>query len=325
MRDQFGREITYLRLSVIDKCNLRCVYCMPMGGVRGVESSELLTLDEMERLIRLFANLGIRKIRLTGGEPTIRKSLPELLRRIRTVSGIREVAMTTNGVLLPLLAKELKAAGLDRVNISLDTLEREKFIRITGMDHLPEVLRGVEAAVREELTPVKLNTVVMRGINDEEAVNLVHFAIERKVHIRFIEVMPTHARVLQTRDRLVPSKEIKEKLDREFYLEAIPSYAGSPSRDFQVAGTSTTVGFISPLSNFFCASCNRIRLKATGALKTCLHGAEVLNLRDLLRSGLRDEAMSRLIERVVFGRAAEHFLNNEFVPHQDFFMSQVGG
>ena len=325
MIDQFARRITYLRLSVIDRCNLACVYCMPKGGLLSAGSADQLTIEEIERLARIFASLGIRKVRLTGGEPTLRRGIEEIVARIKNISGIREIVMTTNGIVLSRIAQTLRTAGLDRVNISLDTLDRAKFRRIAGPDRLADVLESVDKALEAGLRPVKLNTVVMRGINDEEVVDLLRFAVAKEISIRFIEVMPTHQSVFTARERLVPSQEVKEKIEQHYELENAPAYAGSPSRDFWVMGTRTMVGFISPLSNFFCAQCNRIRLKANGGLKTCLHGEESVNLRKLLREGSTDGEVAEVISRTVYHRAAEHFLNNDFVPHKDFFMSQVGG
>ena len=325
MIDQFERNITYLRLSVIDRCNLACLYCMPHGGLGGLEPKDQLSIPEIERLTGIFSALGIRKIRLTGGEPTLRRGIEEIVRRVKNTPGIKEVVMTSNGVVLGKMAGSLRGAGLDRVNISLDTLDREKFQRIAGMDRLPDVLEAVDACLTAGLCPLKLNTVVMRGINDDEIVDLLRYAIAKEVCIRFIEVMPTHASVFAAKERLMPSREVKETIAKHFELEEASAYPGSPSRDFWVVGTKTVAGFISPLSNFFCSQCNRIRLKANGGLKTCLHGEESVNLLMLMRSGATDQELSQIVSQTVYHRAAEHFLNNEFVPHKDFFMSQVGG
>lgn len=290
-----------------------------------MERGDQLTGEEIERLVRVFAALGVNKIRLTGGEPTLRRGVEEIVAKIRRVPGIGELAMTSNGVVLWKMAERLKAAGLNRVNISLDTLQEKKFERISGVNRLAHVLRSIDACLEAGLKPVKLNTVLMRDINDDEILDLLQYAIAKEISIRFIEVMPTHAGVLSTRERLIPSKEVKEKIETAYELEPADAYAGSPSRDFWVVGTKTVVGFISPLSNFFCAQCNRVRVKANGGLKTCLHGEEGLSLRDMLRDGASDEELSKAISNAIFYRAAEHFLNNAWVPHKDFFMSQVGG
>ncbi len=325
MIDRYQRVVRYLRVSVLDRCNLACVYCMPRGGIAGIGPADQLAAQEIERLVRIFAGLGVQKIRLTGGEPTLRRGIAEIAARVKGVNGIQELAMTSNGIALAKMAASLKEAGLDRVNISLDTLQPEKFRRITGQDRLSDVLAAVEASLEAGLRPVKLNTVLMRDINDDEILPLARFAVAKQIGIRFIEVMPTHQSVLAARERLMPSREVKEILEKEFELEDAANAPGSPSRDFWIAGTKTVVGFISPLSNFFCAQCNRVRLKANGKLKTCLHGEEGLDLRAMMRAGATDTEISEAVSREVFWRPAEHYLNNDFVPHKDFFMSAVGG
>ncbi len=325
MIDRFARTISYLRLSVIDRCNLACVYCMPNGGLAPMDKADHLSAIQIERIVRIFAGLGVRKLRLTGGEPTLRRGIADIVAAIRRVPGIEDLAMTSNGIALGKMAAALKTEGLCRVNISLDTLQPEKFRRITGQDRLADVLAAVNASLEAGLRPVKLNTVLMRGINDDEILPLARFAVAKQIGIRFIEVMPTHQSVLSARERLMPSREVKEILEKEFELEDAANAPGSPSRDFWMVGTKTVVGFISPLSNFFCAQCNRVRLKANGRLKTCLHGEEGLDLRAMMRAGATDTEISEAVSREVFWRPAEHYLNNDFVPHKDFFMSAVGG
>jgi len=326
MKDQFGRDLTYLRLSVLDRCNLRCLYCMPAHGAGFENWKELLSYDEIVTLAVIFAQLGIRKIRLTGGEPLIRKDLEELISRLREIPEIEELALSTNGVFLKGRAQLLKQAGLDRVNISLDTLNPVLFQEIARMDRLSEVLAGIDDAIRAELQPVKLNTVLMKGINDSEILPLVRFAVERSIDIRFIELMSTNGSVqLDPGQHFMSTQEAKQQIEEEFNLMPVEAYKSSPAEVFAIAGTGARVGFISPLSNFFCARCNRLRIKANGILKTCLHGPEDLNLKELLHSGLDREAIKQQIRDVVYGRPEQHFLNRPEVRHQDFQMSHVGG
>ena len=326
LKDRFGRELTYLRISAVDRCNLRCLYCMPSHGA-GFESwSELLSYEEIVSLTRCFVELGIRKVRITGGEPLVRPNLAELIFCLREIPEIRELALSTNGVFLKSEARKLKAAGLNRVNVSLDTLKRIRFQEIARMDRLQDVLEGIEEALHVGLRPVKLNTVLMKGINDDEILDLVRFAVQKSIEVRFIELMPTNGLVsLDSRARFFSAEEAKAKIEEEFSLIPVDTYFSSPAEVFQIAGTRARVGFISPLSCVFCARCNRLRLKANGALKTCLHGKEDLDLKKLLRSGTPAGEIKKRIEEVVYVRPEQHFLNESRVQHNDFQMSHVGG
>ena len=326
MIDQFGRRITYLRISVIDKCNLRCMYCMPKGYAGTRRAAELLTNDEIVELAGVFAELGITKIRLSGGEPLLRPGLTEIVQRLWQIPGISRLALSTNGVLLARHARALKAAGLARVNVSLDTLSPEKFARVTGMDQWHAVVEGIAEAQAAGLTPVKVNTVLMRGVNDDEIVALVGFAIEQELELRFIEWMPTTLLVDAEREGKFFSNERARGLIEERYrLIADDPDPHSPARSFRIDGTRARVGFINPLSSFFCAQCNRIRLKANGRIKTCLHGREELDLKTMLRTGVPREEIARQIAERVFWRPEQHFLNRSEVAHQDFVMTEVGG
>lgn len=326
MKDRFGRELTYLRISVVDRCNLRCLYCMPAHGAGFEAWSELLTAEEIHELTQVFAELGIQKVRLTGGEPLVRPDVTEIVARIRAIPEIQEMAMSSNGVFLKGRARRLKEAGVNRINISLDTLRRDRFQEISRMDRLREVLEGIDEALECGLTPVKLNTVLMRGINEDEILDLVRFAIERSIEIRFIELMPTNGLVqLDSKERFLSCEEAKEEIEKAYGLIPVDAYLSSPAQVFTVEGTEARVGFISPISNYFCARCNRLRLKANGAMKTCLHGKEDLDLKALLRSGASREQIKRQIEEVVWIRPEQHFLNVPQVKHNDFQMSHVGG
>ena len=326
MIDKDNRTLTYLRVSLIDRCNLRCLYCMPQGLLNPFKEGELLTMKEIAQTVQLFAEMGITKVRLTGGEPLLRKEVPSLVREIKNTPGIREVVMTTNAVLLKNFASELKDAGLDRVNISLDTLNRENFKKITGLDKLEDVLAGIEAAVKVGLWPIKINTVLMKGYNDHEILDLLAFAVERSLDLRFIEWMPTAGDIHALRENRFMSSEVaKQMIEEKCGLVADTSNPHAPARTFQIPGSVSKVGFISPLSNAFCANCNRLRLKANGMMKTCLHGKEDLDIRGLLRAGVANEEIQAQIAETVFNRPKEHFLNDPSVAHNDFVMTAVGG
>lgn len=326
MIDQFGRSLSYLRLSVVDRCNLRCLYCMPAHGTQVGDREEIMTYEEMALLVRCFAELGIRKVRITGGEPLARKEVPRLVEMLCQIPGIEELALSTNGVFLAGQARALKQAGLDRVNVSLDTLNPNRFREIAGIDRLNDVLDGIEEAIACGLTPLKINTVLMKGINDDEILDLVRFAAGKEIEIRFIELMPTnHFVQIDPRGRFLSSEIARAVIEKEFVLLGRDAYFSSPAQVYSIAGTNARVGFISPLSNLFCSRCNRLRLKANGALKTCLHGIEDLNLKALLRAGVGLEEIKRQIEAVVFSRPEQHFLNESGEKHHDFQMSQVGG
>ena len=326
MKDRFERELTYLRISVVDRCNLRCLYCMPAHGAGFETWDELLSYDEILTLTSCFVELGIRKVRITGGEPLVRKGIAGLIARIRKIPDIAEIALSTNGVFLKDQAQELKEAGLDRINISLDTLRRDRFQQIARMDKLPQVLEGVEEAIKQGFHPIKINTVLMKGINEDEILNLVQFAIERSIEVRFIELMPTHDSVQRNvNERFVSSEEAKTSIEKEYSLTPADTYFSSPASVYNIYGTRARVGFISPLSCAFCSRCNRLRLKANGALKTCLHGKEDLDLKTLLRSGVFLDEIKSKIREVVYARPEQHFLNEPQVQHQDFQMSHVGG
>jgi len=324
--DRFGRSLTYLRVSLIDRCNLRCLYCMPQGLLNPFSEGELLSMQEIFDIVAIFSELGINKVRLTGGEPLLKKGVPTLVKAIKGLPAIREVVMTTNGVLLKNFAAELKQAGLDRINVSLDTLNIQNFKRITGLDKLKEVLEGIHAAVAVGIQPIKVNVVLMKGFNDLEILDLARFAIGSSLHLRFIEWMPTAGEIHSVRESRFLSAEIAQKqIESEYSLKLDDSDPHAPARTYRIEGTRSTVGFISPLSNAFCAKCNRLRLKANGMMKTCLHGKEDLDIRSLLRQGATHEEIKERIVSTVFDRPEEHFLNNPAVPHNDFVMTAVGG
>ncbi len=296
MRDTLGREITYLRISLTDRCNLRCVYCMPPEGVNKREHRAILSLEEMEEIAREAAALGVRKIRLTGGEPLVRRGILSLCRRLRDIPQLEELTLTTNGVLLPGMAAELKAAGVDRVNISLDTLDPEKYRRITRGGCLEEALAGLQAARAAGLTPLKLNCVLIGGFNDDEIPALAALTEREPVEVRFIELMPIGDTAGFGPEAYLPCQTVLERLPR---LEPVEG-AGVAER-FRLPGAAGTVGLIRPLSRCFCAQCDRIRLTADGRLKPCLHSREEISVR-----GLHGPALRRRLEQAILRKPARH-------------------
>jgi cyclic pyranopterin phosphate synthase len=324
-QDAFGRQMTYLRISLTDRCNFRCVYCMPAIGMKFQPRDELLTDQELIRLVGLFARLGFTKLRLTGGEPTIRPHLVDLVREMKAQSGIRELSMTTNGLLLGRLADDLAAAGLDRINVSLDTLEPVKFRLITRGGRLDLVWQGLEAAQAAGLTPIKLNAVVVRDQNEHEVGDLAALTIARPWQVRFLEIMPLEG-VGEVHDAgLVTSEETQHRLEQRFGpLVPVETDAADPARVWRVPGATGTIGFISPVSAPFCAACNRVRLTADGKLRLCLLRPDEIDLRDLMRGGADDATLLLHIRGGVWRKPWGHGLaegERETVRG----MSQIGG
>ena len=312
MQDGLGREIDYLRISVTDKCNLRCRYCMPPHGITPLAHEEILTLEEIFRLVGIMEQLGIRKVRLTGGEPMVRKNLPWLVEQIHGLCGIREIAMTTNGTLFAPQAKVYREAGLTAVNISLDTLDPERFRCITGCDKadraagVDSVLRAIDAALEQQLR-VKINCVPCVEMNGDDIEGIAMLAEDRPVDVRFIELMPIGCGKEYTG---IPSKEILRRLEQRFGKAiAIPgkvNMATGPAEYYQFPGFSGRIGFISPISHKFCRECNRVRLTCEGRLKLCLHYDRGLELKPLLRSGASDEEIGRQIVNALKEKPSEH-------------------
>lgn len=338
MQDGLGREIDYLRISVTDKCNLRCRYCMPPHGITPLAHEEILTLEEIFRLVGIMEQLGIRKVRLTGGEPMVRKNLPWLVEQIHGLCGIREIAMTTNGTLFGPQAKVYREAGLTAVNISLDTLDPERFRRITGCDRadraagVDSVLRAIDAALEQQLR-VKINCVPCVEMNGEDIEGIAMLAEDRPVDVRFIELMPIGCGKKYTG---IPSKEILKRLEQRFgkaiaFSEKV-NMATGPAEYYQFPGFSGRIGFISPISHKFCNECNRIRLTCEGRLKLCLHYDRGLELKPLLRSGASDEEIGRQIINALKEKPSEHHFREkaagEELPggvEEQRKMVQIGG
>ncbi len=325
MHDQFGRRIHYLRISLTDVCNLRCVYCMP-ERMTFRPKQELMTDAELLTLAGVMVGLGVDKIRLTGGEPTVRPNLVEIVRSLSQLPGLRELAMTTNGVLLPQLAEALARAGLNRINISIDTLDPAKFKRITRWGSLDSVWAGVEAAEAAGLRPIKINAVVTRGFNDEEVADLARLSLERDWDIRFIELMPFAGEADFAQHAVVPSTETRKRIEGELGpLQEVPGYDGrDPARPYRLAGARGTLGFISSITEPFCAGCNRIRLTADGKLRLCLLRDGELDLLGLLRQDASAETIRQQITAAVWRKPWGHGLPDGLIP-QSRLMSQIGG
>lgn len=318
MIDTFGREIYYLRLSVTDRCNLRCRYCMPADGICNKKRhEEMLTEDEMVMAVRAAASLGIRKLRLTGGEPLVKKNILSICERCAAVDGIRELCMTTNGTLLPTMAGALKAAGVSRLNISLDTLDAEKYAAITRVGVLDEALRGIEAALDARFAGIKINAVLIGGFNDGEIPALAELTRRWPVDVRFIELMPMTENETFGKNAYVPDEAV---------LTALPELVPAPQNDgvarlYRLPGAKGNVGLISAVSNHFCAGCNRIRLTADGKLKPCLHSDREYSIK-----GLSEEKMRREIEKVILAKPACHApLSALERSHAGRNMNQIGG
>ena len=324
--DRFGRRIDYLRISLTDRCNLRCVYCMPATGMHFAPKDELLSDAEFLRIIGLAVELGFRKFRLTGGEPTVRPGLPEFVRAIKAIPGVEEVAMTTNALLLPKLAAPLAAAGLDRLNISIDTLDPDRFRRITRGGDIRKVFAGIRAAEAHGLAPIKLNAVVVRGFNDHEVADLAALTLDHPWQVRYIEIMPLDGVFDVAQQRLVSSEETRQLLrDRFGALEPAPSdNPADPARPYRLPGAKGTVGFISSVTENFCAGCNRMRLTAEGKLRLCLLREDELDLRPLLRNGATDTELRAAIRAGVWRKPWGHGLDQGILP-VGRGMSQIGG
>lgn len=322
--DSLGRVHTYLRVSVTDRCNYRCTYCMPAEGMAWLPRPELLTYEEITRVVAVMAAMGLRKVRLTGGEPTLRRDLPALVTSLAAIPGIQDIALTTNGHLLERLAEPLARAGLRRINVSLDSLRPERFRTLTRGGDLDRVLRGIEAARAAGLVPVKINAVLLRGENEDEVDDLVDFFGERAAwsELRFIEYMPFEARWHQC----VPAAEVRARLARRFELRPLPSKGpAGPARGFHLHPSGLRVGFISPLTEHFCATCNRLRLMCDGHLRTCLAHEDTPSLRDLLRAGASDAHLEAAIRAMVLGKPWGHDCQADGGTLFQGVMTGVGG
>jgi GTP 3',8-cyclase len=326
LADTFGRVATDLRISLTDRCNLRCTYCMPAEGLPWLPSAELLSDDELLRLVRIaVTRLGIEQVRLTGGEPTLRPGLPGLIERMAALEPRPEISLTTNGLSMHRLAPKLAAAGLDRVNISLDTLRPERFEKLTRRDRLDDVLRGLEAAAEAGLTPVKINAVLMRGVNDDEAADLLEFALAAGYELRFIEQMPLDPQHGWDRSKMVTADEIRAGILGRHTLEAEPGRGSAPAETFLVDGGPHRVGIIASVTAPFCANCDRVRLTADGQVRDCLFARTESDLRTPLRTGAGDEEIAARWVIAMRGKKAGHGINDPSFLQPPRPMSAIGG
>jgi GTP 3',8-cyclase len=323
MKDQFGRSIEYLRISVTDRCNFRCVYCMPAEGLQWLPKSDILSYEEIADVVSQLAPMGLRRLRITGGEPTIRPNLDELIRMLRAVPEVEDIALSTNGVRLPQIAELYREAGLDRVNISADSLRPERIAAIARRNLGFDPVRAAMAAEAAGLRPIKLNVVVMRGINDDEIVDFARLTLEHEWHVRFIELMPVGEMRELTWEHVVPSEEVLSRVAELGALQASegPPRGNGPAAYYRLAGGAGTIGVITPMTHTYCGSCNRVRLTADGKLRTCLFGDHEVDLRTPLRAG---EGLAPHFRRALEEKPREHALLQMRVGGLRA-LSQVGG
>lgn len=325
--DTFGRRHTNLRVSVTDRCNIRCFYCMPNENVQFKPRHELLSFEEIERFVRVSARIGISRIRLTGGEPLVRAELPVLVRKLVAIAGIRDVALTTNGILLAEQAEALRAAGLQRLNVSLDAMSEETFRRISRRPGLNQILEGIDEARRVGFSRIRLNAVAIRGITEGELIPLVEFARARDLELRFIEFMPLDAEANWESDQVLPGAEIRARLEAELG-PLVPEPRHDPSQpavDYRFARGPGRIGFINPVSQPFCGDCNRLRLTAEGQVRNCLFSTEEWDARRLLRAGGTDGDLETLIRDCVAAKKAGHGIDSPEFLRPERAMYQIGG
>ena len=325
--DSYGRVADDLRISITDRCNFRCIYCMPAEGLKWLARDDLLRYEEITRLARIFVQrYGVRTIRITGGEPLVRIKVEELVGMINAIDPTLDITMTTNGVLLRDKAQKLAEAGLKRINISLDTLHADRFHEIARADMFARTMDGIEASREAGLWPIKLNMVVMQGHNDDEVVDFARLAREKGYEVRFIEFMPLDGDNIWTNEQVVPSRRIQEQIEDLFPLEPVKDTRPGPATRFKFAdGTPGGVGFISSVSQAFCTTCNRVRLTAEGGLRTCLFSLNETPLRDLMRSGVSDERIGSVIETAIWHKEEGHLINKPGFVKPAKNMSQIGG
>ena len=326
--DSFGREIDYLRISIIDHCNLRCVYCMPMRGLTFAPNEALLTADELGVVARAAAGVGFRKIRLTGGEPTLRGDLLPIVRRIRAVEGIDDLSLTTNAILLPPIARALRSAGLYRLNIHVDTLNPERLQRVMRFGTIEQIQAGIAAAEEAGFSPIKINAVVVRDYNEGDVVDLARLAVDRDWHVRFIELMPLGggecARLALS--QYVPNAETRQRIERALgpLTELAPTHPADEARNYRIEGGRGVVGFISPVSDPYCSTCNRMRLTADGKFHLCLLNDDELDVKSALRNGGGEAAVADVLTQAIRNKPTGHRLD-EGVSTQRRAMFQIGG
>ncbi|MEK6692486.1 MAG: GTP 3',8-cyclase MoaA [Nitrospirota bacterium] len=326
LQDHFERRIDYMRISVTDRCNLRCIYCMPSEGVRFIEHREILRYEEILRIVRIATRLGISKVRITGGEPLVRKDIVRLIESLAEMTEIEDISLTTNGVLLKAYAGDLSRAGLQRVNVSLDSLSPERYEIITRGRHLSDVWDGIEEAENAGLKPVKINIVPIKGFNDDEILDFAMLTLRRPVDVRFIEFMPIGAKEMWDERKYISTGEIKERIRTlgDLVPDRSERQAG-PAENYRLPGAVGVIGFISPLTNHFCSSCNRLRLTADGKMRPCLFSESEIDLKNPIRNGCDDTEIERLLSLAVSVKPKEHRLGERIPRRFQRTMSKIGG
>jgi cyclic pyranopterin phosphate synthase len=326
LRDAQGRLISDLRVSVTDRCNFRCRYCMPTEGMGWLPRDEILSFEEIERLVGLFVSLGVEDVRLTGGEPLVRREFPRLAGMLARIEGIRDLSLTTNGWFLERDAASLAGAGIQRLNVSLDSLHRGRFLEITRRDALPRVLRGLEAAERHpELRPIKVNAIAMREFTEDEVLRFCEFARSTSFQVRFIEFMPLDGDRAWSPDAVLSGREIRRMIARRYPLDELPREPSATARVFRFRDGAGEIGFISPVSEPFCADCNRVRLTADGKLRTCLFSLHETDLRSPLRAGASETELERIVRDAVWRKELKHRVGEPGFRPPPRTMSAIGG
>ncbi len=325
LKDSYNRQIDYIRISITDKCNLKCVYCMPSEGLKLFKKKDVMTDDEILRFIRIAVKHGLRKVRITGGEPLMRRNLTGLISSIKK-TGVRDLSITTNGILLSKSVVDLKKAGLDRVNISLDTMKPDRFRSITGGGEIDLVWESIRRAEETGLTPVKINVVPIRGINDDEIVSFASLTFDNDFHIRFIEFMPATNNGIWSKDKCVTSAEAMKKISALGKLEHLKFRGRGPSRNYRIKGAKGVIGFISPLSDHFCDDCSRLRLTADGEIRPCLFSNIRIDIKTPMRNGASDEEIDDLFCQAVKVKPQRHLLNEDISTADHLIsMNKIGG
>jgi cyclic pyranopterin phosphate synthase len=324
--DGHGRSIGDVRISVTDRCNFRCQYCMPAEGLPWLERSALLTYEEIERIVRLLASMGVHDVRLTGGEPLVRKELWHLVAALSAIEDVHDLSLTTNGYLLAKQVEDLVRAGLRRVNVSLDSLAPDRFFQLTRRDSLAQVLEGLEAAQRyPQLRPIKINVVALKDFTEDEVVRFAEFARQNPYEVRFIEFMPLDADRSWTREKVLPNRDIVAMIDAVYPLEPVGRERHGTARRYRFADGTGEMGFISPVSEPFCGDCNRIRLTAEGELRTCLFSMTETDLRGPLRAGATDAELEEIVRDAVWRKELKHHVNDPGFVQPSRTMSRIGG
>jgi cyclic pyranopterin phosphate synthase len=326
LRDGHGRVISDLRVSVTDRCNFRCQYCMPPEGVPWIEREQILRFEEIARLVRVFVELGIEDVRLTGGEPLVRRDFPALVGMLAAIAGIRDLSMTTNGYLLERHADALVTAGIGRVNVSIDSLQRDRFFQLTRRDALDQVLRGLDAiAAHPQIRPVKVNAIAMRGFTEAEVERFCRFARSTEFQVRFIEFMPLDADRAWKPESVLAGEELRRMIERLHPLRELPREPSATARVYRFADGRGEIGFVNPVSEPFCAECNRVRLTAEGKLRTCLFSLHETDLREPMRSGASDQEIETLIRDSVWRKELKHQVGEVGFRQPARSMSAIGG